>query len=156
MKRVLLLLSILFSMISFGAPVHPDFCKNGTIVKGIVSYIPSADGMECRLPNIHCLSNDPNACLRLTAPAEDFCQNGEVVNGYPNFYRAADGMECMMPNIHCVTLNPESCPNLSLARPCPFGTLVEEQTFIPSGDQKECRLVRYHCLTTDPHNCPQF
>jgi len=91
-------------------PLPPDFCADGTVVRGAGSFIASADGKKCKMPEVHCVTKNPSACPALTPVGPGFCPGGTVVAGAPSFMASADGKECQMPSIHCVTNDASACP----------------------------------------------
>jgi hypothetical protein len=131
----------------------------GTVVPGSSSFVDSADGKQCEMPETHCLTGDSNACPFLTPLPPTFCSDGTIVKGAPSFIDSADGMECQMPSVHCVTKDFSACPQLSPLPPdfCSDGTIVRgDSHFIPSADGKECQMPSVHCVTNDAGSCPLF
>lgn len=141
------------------SPLPPDWCDAGTIAKGAPSYVDSADGKECEMPSVHCVTNDWSSCPQLSPYPPDWCSKGTIVKGTRFFLGSADGMECEMPSTHCVTKNWSNCPQLSPLPPdwCSGGTIVQgEPSFIDSADGMECQMPSVHCLTKDFSSCPQL
>jgi hypothetical protein len=131
----------------------------GTVVSGPSSFIDSADGMQCEMPETHCLTTDHGACPQLSPLPPDFCSDGTIVKGEPSFIDSADGMECQMPSVHCVTKDHGACPQFSPLPPdfCSAGTIARgPSSFIPSADGKECEIPSIHCVTNDAGSCPLF
>jgi hypothetical protein len=142
-----------------GPTTPPNFCVDGNVVAGADAFVPSADGKECKMPSIHCLTKDAGACPQLSPLPPDFCADGTIVKGAPTFVVSADGKECQLPSAHCTTSSFDACPQLSPLPPdyCADGT-VERGTprFTASSDGKECQLPSVHCVTKDAGACPQF
>ncbi|MCC6900652.1 MAG: hypothetical protein IT377_16855 [Polyangiaceae bacterium] len=135
------------------SPLPPNFCKDGTVVKGADTFVASADGKECKLPSVHCVTKNYSACPQLSPLPPDFCKDGTVVKGPPKFIPSADGKECKMPNVHCVTKQAAACvPPPS----CTGGKLVSETTFEDDGNGFECTTALSHCVTSDASACPQL
>jgi inhibitor of cysteine peptidase len=133
----------------------PEYCKDGKLVSE-PGYIDSADGKECRMPNLHCLTKDPNACPMLSPPSPDYCKDG-IVQSEPGYMQASDGKECSIPRLHCLTKDLNACPLFSPPRDptfCEDGTIERGRTFIESGDGKECAMPTMHCVTKDLNACP--
>ncbi|MDQ3365064.1 MAG: hypothetical protein M3680_06525 [Myxococcota bacterium] len=65
--------------------------------------------MECRIPSVHCVTNDSWACPQVAPLSPDFCLNG-TIKTEPRFISSADGMECYLPRVHCVVDDAASCP----------------------------------------------
>jgi hypothetical protein len=86
------------------------WCMAGTAVSGPGTFVASADGMECKMPEVHCVTNDWTACPQLNPLPPDWCANGTVVSGPHTYVDSADGMECAIPSVHCVTNDMSSCP----------------------------------------------
>jgi len=139
------------------APPPPSFCQDGTLVTGQPSYIASADGKECAMPSLHCLTDDFGSCPQLEELPPDFCADGTVVSGVPSFTFSADGKECEMPSVHCLTSDLGACPQWEELPPdfCVDGTVVAAQPgYVASTDGMECALPSVHCLTVDSDACP--
>lgn len=133
-------------------------CEGGALVAGESAFVDSADGRQCELPGLHCLTSNHGACPQLSPLSPDFCKDGTIVPGPAHFIAAADGMECQMPSVHCVTKDHRACPQPSPLPPdfCAGGTVVPgTPTFAASADGKECQLPSVHCVTADPASCPQ-
>ena len=139
-------------------PPPPQFCADGSVVPGSSSFVPSADGKECKMPSVHCLTKDGGACPQLSPLPPDFCADGTIVTGPARFIASADGKECQMPSVHCLTKDGGACPQLSPLPPgfCADGKVESGPAkFIASADGKECQMPSAHCLTKDDSACPQ-
>ena len=51
----------------------------GNVVAGPSSFIPSADGKECQMPETHCITPDHGACPQLTPLHEIFVGPGKAI-----------------------------------------------------------------------------
>jgi hypothetical protein len=134
----------------------PGFCANGTRVTE-VSFVPSLDGKECVVPEIHCVTKQAFACPMLSPMHPDFCKDGTLEFG-SSFIDSSDGLECRMPNVHCLTKDLGACPMLSPMHPdfCKDGEIRTEPNYIASADGKECSMPRIHCISKAPNACPQL
>ncbi|MFO0676561.1 MAG: hypothetical protein U0169_08510 [Polyangiaceae bacterium] len=139
-------------------PPAPTFCANGRVVTE-PNFIDSADGMQCSVPALHCVTKSMRACPMLSPLPPTFCQDGTIVRGPSRFITASDGLECEMPSVHCVTKDAFACPMLSPMHPdfCKDGTITTGAlNFTASSDGKECQLPSIHCVTKDATSCPLF
>ena len=135
------------------SPLPPDFCKDGTAVKGADSFVPSSDGKACQMPSVHCVTKDGFACPQLSPLPPNFCKDGKAVKGASSFIPSADGMECELPSVHCVTNDANACTPPAF---CADGTLVTETEFASAGSGFECTKAKQHCVTKDSSGCPQL
>lgn len=135
------------------SPLPPNFCKDGTVVKGAPKFMPSADGKECKMPNVHCVTKQAAACV--PPPS---CAGGKMVSE-TKFQDDGEGFECTTAVSHCVTKDASACPQLSPLPPsfCPKGTIVQgAPKYITSADGKQCSMPSVHCVTNDASACPQL
>ncbi len=129
----------------------------GTARLGTPSFIDSADGLECQLDSVHCVTTEASACPLLQPLPPDYCADGTVVKGEDRFLTSRNGLECVMPSVHCLTKDYSRCPQFSPLPPdfCADGMVVQgPDSYVPAGDGKECALQSVHCVTKDRSACP--
>jgi hypothetical protein len=142
-----------------GSPMSPDWCADGTIASGEPTFIDSADGKQCDMPSVHCVTRDNGACPQLAPLPPGWCADGTIIRGASTFIDSADGKQCELPSVHCVTRDGSACPQLAPLPPdwCADGTIVQgAPTFFAPADGKQCEMPNVHCVTRDASACPQL